>query len=133
MASPLLTGHHAMATVKLNSYADVQKFISDAMTKNGSSAANAPHKNFWQTLTYDQFVNGNVPGVKDPASQQLMRILVPGDSKASNLILALQGATGTLFDPNTGDFGIMPADGTTPFTADQIASIADWIDRNCPE
>lgn len=122
-----------MATVKLNSYAEVQKFISDVMIQNGSIATNAPHKNFWQSLTYDQFVNGNVPGVKDPTSQQPMRILIPGNAKVSNIILALQGAPETLFDPNTGDFGIMPADGTVPFTAEQIASIADWIDRNCPQ
>jgi hypothetical protein len=122
-----------MAPTKLNSYADLQNFISNTLAANGSNAANAPHGNFWTNLTYEQFTGGSVPGVKDPVSQQPLRILIPGNSRASNLILALQGASNTLFDSNTGAFGIMPADGTAPFTADQIASIADWIDRNCPK
>lgn len=121
-----------MAQTKINNYADLQSFISNTMVTNGSNAKNAPHGNFWANLTYEQFINGNVPGVTDPVSQQPIRIVVPGNSRQSNLILALQGAPNTLFDSNTGAFGIMPADGSAPFTADQIASIADWIDRNCP-
>lgn len=123
-----------MAQTKLNSYADLQNFISSTLAANGTDATHAPHGNFWANLTYEQFINGSVPGVTDPVSQKPLKILIPGNSKASNLILALQGAPNTLFDPNNaGGFGIMPADGTAPFSADQIASIADWIDRNCPK
>jgi hypothetical protein len=122
-----------MAITPLNHFPEVQKFIADILTANGESAAHAPHKNFWATLTYDQFVNGNVPGVADPNTGQPMKILVSGNSAASNLILSLQGAAGTPFDPNTGAFGQMPADGPPMFTPDQIQSIANWIDQGCPQ
>lgn len=122
-----------MAQTKLNSYTDVQNFISATLAANGSNARHAPHGNFWANLTYEQFTSGSVPGVTDPVSQQPLRILIPGNSRGSNLILALEGAPNTPFDPNIGAFGIMPADGSAPFTADQIAIVADWIDRDCPK
>lgn len=122
-----------MAVTKLDHYADVQNFITSILKANGEDSSNAPHKDFWATLSYDDFVGGNVPGVTDPATGQGMPILVKGNSAKSNIILALQGAKGTVFDPDTGAFGQMPANGPPMFTADQIQSIADWIDRNCPK
>jgi hypothetical protein len=116
----------------LNSFADVQAFISQVLTTNGEDASGAPHKDFWNTLTYEQFTNkdnqpnqGNVPGVDS------VQILVVGDSKNSNIIQALRGQG--LFDPNTGQYPQMPAFGPTYFTEDQIDEIAAWIDNGCPE
>jgi hypothetical protein len=122
-----------MAITKLDHYPDVQQFIIAILLANGQRAAGAPHKDFWATLSYNDFVNGNVPGVKDPVTHAPMPILVKGNSANSNIILALQGAVGTVFDPDTGTFGPMPANGPPFFTDDQIKSLADWIDRNCPQ
>src|ERR1700692_4434656 len=83
------------------------------------------------SLTYDQFVNGNVPGVTDPTTNLPMPVLVKGNSANSNLIMALQGI-GAAFGPDS-EIGQMPANGPPFFTADQIASIAAWIDNGCPQ
>jgi hypothetical protein len=121
-----------VAVTRLNSFSDVQNFIASILKGNNVDASQAPHGEFWLTLSYAQFVNGNVPGVADPSTQKPMPILVVGKSAQSNLILALRGAPGTAFDPNTGAIGQMPFNGP-PFTNDQIQSLADWIDRNCPK
>jgi hypothetical protein len=122
-----------MAITKLDHYADVQQFIIAIMKANGLGSSGAPHKDFWATLSYDAFVNGPVPGVSDPDTGLPMPILVKGNSAKSNLILALRGTPGTAFDAATGAFGQMPANGPPFFTVDQINSIADWIDCNCPQ
>ena len=121
-----------MAITPLNSFADVQNFIDQTLTQNGEqgSVPNSPHKAFWRSLTYDQFVTGSVPGVSDPNTGQPMPILVKGNSAKSNLILSLKGQ-GPIFGPD-GPIGQMPANGPPFFTADQIASIAAWIDNGCP-
>lgn len=123
-----------MAITVLNHYADVQQFISNILTQNHESGgvATSPHRAFWNSLSYNDFVNGNVPGVNDPTSGQPLPILIKGDSANSNLILALQGK-GPFFDPNTGAFGQMPANGPPMFTDDQVNSIAHWIDAGCPQ
>ena len=46
----------------------------------------APHGIFWNTLTYDQFVNGNVPGVQGGT----IPILKSGSADDSNLIKILK-------------------------------------------
>jgi hypothetical protein len=122
-----------VATTPLNTFADVQQFITKVLTDNGEigGVPGSPHQAFWNTLTYQQFTTGNVPGVKDDAGQPLP-ILVKGDSAHSNLILSLRGQ-GPLFDPTTGSIGQMPANGPPMFTDDQIDSIAGWIDAGCPQ
>jgi hypothetical protein len=115
----------------INSYAELGQYIDGILSANGDSPVGPPHKNFWMTLTYDQFVNGNVPGVVHPTTKQPLKILVIGNSGASNIVQALSGTAGSIFDPNTGAIGQMPANGT-PFTATQIAPIAAWIDAKCP-
>lgn len=127
-----------MATGKLKSWQDVQSFL----TANGGQAGSAPHKAFWTTLTYDQFVNGNVPDFSGqyggppsitnppppPRGNPPVKILVKGDSKKSNIILALSGLPP--FDGSV--FPQMPAGG--PYlTQDQIDQLAGWIDAGCPE
>ena len=118
----------------LRSFAAVQTFITTVLAQNGEEGGvpGAPHKAFWATLSYDDFVNGAVPGVQDPTTGGPIPILVKGNSAQSNLILSLQGK-GPLFDPNTGTFGQMPANGPPMFTSDQIQQLADWIDAGCPE
>ena len=117
----------------ITSYLALGQYINGILSANGDSPVGGPHKQFWDVLTYSQFINGNVPGVVDPVTKLPLKILVIGNSKASNLILALQGAKGTLFDPDpsVGAFGPMPNGGTL-FTPNQIAPIADWIDQKCP-
>lgn len=121
-----------MAITQLNSFPDVQQFIDRIMTQNGEQGGvpNSPHLAFWLNLTYDQFVTGNVPGVNDPNTGLPVPILVKGNAAGSNLIMALQGQGP--FGP-TGSFNQMPANGPPFFTADQIASIATWIDNGCPK
>jgi hypothetical protein len=118
----------------LTSYAAVQAFITKVMTDNNEmdGVPASPHKAFWNTLTYDAFVHGNVPHVTDPDTGKPLPILVVGDSSKSTLILSLRGE-GPLFDPSTGAFGQMPANGPPMFTAEQIKAIADWIDAGCPQ
>jgi len=116
----------------ITSYAQLQDFMTSIMKSNISSQSGqpeqtdaitqSPHGAFWATLSYNEFVNGEVPNMGIP-------ILVKGDSKHSNLILALQGAPP--FDGS--EFDRMPADGPPWFTDDQIASIATWIDAGCPQ
>jgi hypothetical protein len=115
--------------VALKSFAEVQNIITRVLTENGEigGVSNSPHGAFWTKLTYTQFTTGNVPGVNPPTP-----ILVIGDSAKSNIILSLQGI-GPLFDPNTGRFGQMPANGPPFFTLAQIAEIAGWIDSGCPQ
>lgn len=120
-----------MPITPLNTFADVQKFLDQVLSQNGDleDVSNAPHGVFWRKLNYSQFVNGNVPGVSDPTTGAPMRILVKGSSATSNLIVALRGV-GSIFGPG-GTIGRMPIGGTA-FTADQIASIAAWIDKGAP-
>ncbi|HEY2105019.1 MAG TPA: cytochrome c [Candidatus Binataceae bacterium] len=121
-----------MAITALNSFADVQSFITQVLVQSSQQGGLgfAPHKAFWNTLTFDQFVNGNVPNVPDTDTGNPIPILVKGNSAQSNLILALKG-DGPLF-ADTG-FGRMPANGPPFFSDDDIASIAAWIDNGCPQ
>jgi len=121
--------------MELNSFAELQAFITEIMEHNkkeGAPPPNSPHKAFWNSLTYEQFINGTVPGVLDPITKKPITILVNGNSASSNLILSLKGQ-GPLFDPKNGAFGQMPANGPPMFTDAQIQHIADWIDAGCPE
>jgi hypothetical protein len=112
----------------LRAFADVQQLINRVLTQNNEigGVGNSPHGAFWSNLSYDQFVNGNVPNVNPPVP-----ILVKGNSAGSNIIMSLNG-TGPLFNPN-GTYGQMPANGPPFFTSDQIADIAAWIDAGCPQ
>lgn len=70
--------------------------------------------------------------MSDPANGNPIPILVKGNSAKSNLILSLQGK-GPLFDPATGAFGQMPANGPPMFTPEEIKANAEWIDHGCPK
>jgi hypothetical protein len=131
-----LTAMRALAAVAapppLSSFNDVKNLLNTFVQQNNVPIGLAPHADFWNTLSYQQFTTGNIPNVTDPTTQMPMRILIPGNSADSNLINALRGTPGTVFDPNNGAIGRMPPSG--PFMADQdIDRIANWIDRNCPQ
>ena len=129
------------AAPALGSYAAVQAYLIKTFTADSApggsnvekDAANAPHGAFWASLSYQQFVTGSVPGVTDPNTGQPMPILIKGNSAQSNIVMALRGTPGSPFDPNTGAFGQMPADGATFLTEAQIAPLAAWIDAGCPQ
>jgi hypothetical protein len=107
----------------LNSFADVQAFITSTLQNLKVDPSSAPHLDFWNSLTYEQFTTGTVPGVDS------VPILVVGDADNSNIIQALQGK-GPLF--SNGTYGRMPFSGPY-FTDDQIAEIAAWINNKCPQ
>src|SRR5687767_8312629 len=108
---------HLMPRQQLNSYADVQTFFDDFISANNIDIDDAPHGAFWNTLSYDDFVNGDVPGVAG------VKILISGNSADSNLVKILKGP----LTVGGQTFRRMPGGG--PFmTSDMIASLADWID-----
>jgi hypothetical protein len=125
----------------LKSYAQVQAYLINVFTNDKTPGSNAevdaatgaPHKAFWATMSYQQFVTGTVPGVHDPTTHQPIPILIKGNSNASNIIMALRGTKNSPFDPDSGTFGQMPADGAAFLTVDQIAPFAARIDAGCPE
>jgi hypothetical protein len=121
----------ARNTMAITSYGQAAAFITKILTDNNQFGAinGAPHKAFWNELSYLEFTTGNVPGVMNNGDP--IRILIPGNSANSNLINALRG-TG-IFDPNVGSEDRMPANGPPYFTDAQIKELADWIDANCPE
>jgi hypothetical protein len=112
----------------LLSFGAVQAFLTKVMDDNHEmgTMARAPHRDFWNSLTYEEFTEGLMPHLKIP-----LPILVKGNSAASNLILSLRGE-GPLFDPKTGKIGPMPLHGTR-FTEVQIRELANWIDAGCPK
>jgi mono/diheme cytochrome c family protein len=130
-----LTAMRALAPTNapsLNSFNDMKNLLNTFVQQNNVPIGFAPHADFWNTLSYQQFTTGNIPNVTDPTTQMPMRLLIPGNANDSNLIKALRGTPGTVFDPNNGAIGRMPPSG--PFMADQdIDRIADWINRNCPQ
>ena len=137
---PDSTSPDAASSPELSSYAQVQAYLVRILTQDAVGDSNAeqdaadgaPHGAFWATMTYQQFVAGNVPGVKDPATGKPMPILVSGNSAQSSIVMALRGTPGSPFDPDTGAFGPMPADGAALLTEAQIAPLAAWIDAGCP-
>jgi hypothetical protein len=117
----------------LNSYADVQNHLNNVIAQLGSNIGRARHGAFWNSLTYQQFITGNVTNISRPPGDPpnangTWKILVVGQSANSNIIKALEGNPpfdGTIFPQ-------MPADGPPYFTQDQIQPLADWIDAKCP-
>jgi hypothetical protein len=95
------------------------------MSNLPADAEFAPHAEFWSELSYSDFVDGNVPNIPG----EPVKILIKGNAADSAIILALQGEG--MFAPGKR-FRRMPAGGPY-FSNEQIAEIADWIDRGCPE
>jgi len=134
MAAAFLVGDaraQARDSPALKSYAEVQTLLNSFMKRNKGKIEFAPHEAFWNAMSYRQFIEGNVPEVTDPAGKPL-KILVVGNAGESNIIMALRGTAGSIFDQEKGAIGRMPPIG--PFMSDEeIDRLADWIDRGCPE
>jgi hypothetical protein len=111
------------------SYAGVQALFR-GLGKDGKTA---PHENFWE-LPWAQFVTLRFPDYDDGGT---IRMVVPGDSRASNLIRALKDGRGIEVDLGDGntlvkDIARMPKQ-AEPMKDEDIAKIARWIDAGCPE
>lgn len=113
-----------MAT--FNNYADVQAGLTAFVNQAGVNISGAPHGAFWEGMTYNEFITGNIPNV---SSGGPWKILVCGDSKNSNIIQILQGV-----GKAKQRFGQMPRPRPPydPEQADTITALAAWIDAKCP-
>jgi hypothetical protein len=113
----------------ITSFQGVRDFINKFLTDHFIDVSAAPHVDFWNTLKYDDFVGGSVPGLVDTTGAPLdVKILVKGKSKESNLIKILQGK----ITVSGKTFPQMPKGGDK-MTAQDIAEIAEWIDNDCPQ
>ena len=118
--------------ITIKNYTDLQSVLNALIDVNGLPVGQASHQAFWNTLSYDDFINGNVPGVPGP-----FKILQVGNASASNIIMALSGTPGSPFDPNSGTIGQMPQpnppyNSNTPAQSDVITALSDWINQGCP-
>jgi hypothetical protein len=114
----------------INNYADLQDLLNKFVAAAQVTPGLAPHGVFWNNLTYDEFINGEVPGVPG------YKILEVGNAAGSNIIMALSGTPGSPFDPNSGLIGQMPQpnppyNSNTPSQSDVIAALTDWINNGC--
>ncbi len=113
----------------ITSFQGVRDFINKFLSDHGIDVSGAPHADFWNTLDYNGFVNGSVPGLLDPTGAPLtVPILVKGKSADSNLIKILRGklaVSGTTFPQ-------MPFGGDK-MKPEEIAELAGWIDSGCPQ
>jgi hypothetical protein len=109
-----------------NNYSDVQAGLTSFVNTAGVNIQGAPHGAFWQSMSYDDFTTGYIPGVT-PSTPWL--ILIVGDSANSNIIQILEGR-GAAFSK----FGQMPRPRPpyNPEQADLITALAAWIDAKCP-
>ena len=119
-------------TTKINNYAELQTLLNNFVSASGVTPGLAPHMVFWNNLSYEDFITGDVPGVSPS-----YKILVVGDAANSNIIQALSGTAGSPFDPNTGSIGQMPQpsppyDASAPTQTDVIAALTYWINNKCP-
>ncbi len=112
-------------------FADVIKIFKSLRQK----APNAPHEDFWRYLSYEEFVAFEFP--EGPGKDGMIRLLVPWDSAASNMIKAMKDGKGLTVRYPDGrvvakDFAPMPKD-ADPMPASDLQKLADWIDAGCPE
>jgi hypothetical protein len=105
----------------LKNYKDVQNALNDFCKAVGVDPAGAPHGAFWNTLSYEQFTTGNVPGFKN------VKVLAVGSSGTSNIIQILEG-----IGPLADDFGAMPPGVPLAQKKEIIAALSQWIDAKCP-
>jgi hypothetical protein len=110
----------------LKNYADVQNALNTFVQTAGVTPGGAPHKAFWNTMSYNDFTTGDVPGVRTNGP---WKILIVGDPDNSNIIQILKGV-GSAAD----NFGQMPQPGA-PYEPEQtqlIQQLSDWIKAGCP-
>lgn len=105
----------------LNNYADVQRALNDFCNHVGVDPTAAPHGDFWNTMSYNDFVTGDIPRFKG------VKVLVVGDAANSNIIQILKG-----IGEQADNYGAMPPGVPENQKADIIATLSDWIVRKCP-
>ncbi len=111
-------------------FAGVVKILKDLNGKVSGS----PHGKFWE-LPYAQFVAFEFEGNTEPGK---LRLVVPGKSAESNLVLAMKGQALVRVDgqgkPHPFEVGQMPPKGKGK-AADpkDVERVARWIDHGCPE
>ncbi|MDA1195020.1 MAG: c-type cytochrome [Planctomycetota bacterium] len=110
---------------------DVVKLFRDLRQK----APNAPHGNYWKDLDYAGFIACEFP--LRHGEPWMIRMLVPYDSAASNMLKAFRDGRGLVAHQADGsttvvDIAPMPKD-AEPLSPEMIRSLADWIDAGCPE
>jgi len=106
----------------INNYKELQALLNSFVGVNNLTPGLAPHGAFWNTLTYEQFITGDVPNLGVP-------ILVVGNSAESNLIQVLKG-TSSQFPPMPQPNP--PYNAKTPTQDVVISQISAWIDADCP-
>ncbi|MDF1701717.1 MAG: c-type cytochrome, partial [Planctomycetota bacterium] len=109
----------------------VMKIFKDLRQK----APNAPHSNYWKELDYAEFIAFRFPLKYGQPGD--IRMLVPWDSAASNMMRAFKDGKGIVVDlPGGGtkvvDIEPMPKD-ADPIPPETMAKLAAWIDAGCPE
>jgi hypothetical protein len=114
----------------ITSFQGVRDFINKFLSDHGIDVSGAPHADFWNTLDYNGFVSGDVPGLVDSTGAPLppVKILVKGKSADSNIIKILQGKITVSNHP----YPQMPFGGDKMKPA-EIAELAGWIDSGCPQ
>jgi hypothetical protein len=110
-----------MATI--NSYAELREHLNGWLAEHGRSAAGAPHRAFWNTMSYQDFITKDVPSYRG------VKILIKCDGLGSNIVQALMG--NGLFAPG-GDYPRMPPGGPYMHLS-EVRPIIDWINNGCPE
>ncbi len=110
-----------MSTSTLNNYADVQNALNEFCKSVNVNPKSAPHGDFWNTLSYEEFTTGDVPNFNN------VKILVVGDAKSSNIIQILEGV-----GQMAGIYGPMPPGVPQDEKTDIISELSTWIDNNCP-
>jgi mono/diheme cytochrome c family protein len=111
----------------------------------GQKAAGSRHGNFWETLSYEEFVDFSFPvdGLPDSRGQPLppgstMRLLTSRNGAESNLVKALRSGDDVVVDvpgaanPVRVNIPRQPPGGRY-MAYDDIARIKDWIDRGAPK
>jgi hypothetical protein len=106
--------------LKTVGFADIQAILDRAIGDVGIGA----HGAFWRDISRDEFVVKKVFG---------RTLVLLGSSPESNLVLALSGVAPFGKDIGTVDATMrrMPA-GMAEVPAEDIATIAQWIDDGCP-
>ena len=105
----------------LNNYADVQQALNDFCRNVGVDPTAAPHGAFWNTMSYTDFINGDIPNFEG------VKVLIIGDAENSNIIQILKG-----IGEQAGNYGPMPPGVPDNQKTGIISSLSDWIVRKCP-
>jgi hypothetical protein len=109
----------------LTNYAQVQAALNAFVQQAGVTPGQAPHGAFWNALTYEEFISGNVPNVNSPHSWKILEV---GNPENSNIIQILSGM-GDAYNI----YGQMPQP-NPPYDPEQttlIGQLSDWIKNGC--